>query len=202
MSDYVIMSVSASENIDRFFTGSTMPIIVTYEYSLELNSVWPLGRGKLANIHHALEQNRKYFKPGDYFWFPDPDLLFAPHTIEDIFATAREHKLDLSQPAVAGYTAHSFLYKQGSGIRQVPFVEVMCPLFSVEALARNAWTFTINNASAYGTDMLWGKRETCYVMDNCLVTHPTPSNFHSVAERYGFPKPDEDLERMKKLGYV
>lgn len=198
------------ENIQRFFQFDGQCFAGVYEPLVayagsNLFQLWPCARGKWPNILEVLKRTGLRYRPNDYFWFPDPDLEFEPGTIDKIFNLARTHALDLCQPALTSdsNTAHAHLYQQPSEVapRKVPFVEVMCPVFSVECLSRNAWTFDLSH-SGYGLDFIWGKKEDCFVLDNVTVKHAAIGDFHSVARKYGLPQPTEEMERLRRLGYL
>jgi len=138
----------------------------------------------------------------EYFWFPDPDQVFCVDDVNLLFEIARLFRFDLCQPGISknSYMSHKFLrqYKHGT-VREVDFVEVMCPMFSLFALEKLLWTFDLSY-SGYGLDLLWSRYFRGYVIDYLGLGHPRPQGFSARALSKGFPDPD--VEMWSVLGAI
>lgn len=114
----------------------------------------------------------------DYIWCPDDDLASNTADVNRMFSIAREFRLAISQPAVAeGEVSHATVRQQpGLLLRYSQFVEVMCPVFSREALARVRSTL-VANKSAWGVDWAWTRlipAEELAIIDAVGVHHTRP----------------------------
>jgi hypothetical protein len=92
-------------------------------------------------------------------WMPDDDLLCSGTDINQMFHLFHRTGLDLAQPAMKKgpecYPNHPLLVQQtGQDVRFVPFVEIMCPIFSPRML-KIAIGSMRDVESGYGLDHLW-----------------------------------------------
>jgi hypothetical protein len=133
---------------------------------------------KFEHMHFASEQLRDVMCNYDCFWLPDDDVALDPTGINEMFALFHEHRLQLAQPAIARgeVTYRSLQQRPGLLLRYTPFVEVMCPLFTREALYRVRHTF-LESRSGFGLDLVWPKyfapREMA-ILDRIGVHHTRP----------------------------
>ncbi len=162
---------------------------------------------KFEVIKEAIESNIELIKKYDFIWLPDDDLKIKSLEINTLFQICRQYNLALAQPSVIrGEIIHSFLRRRFHCIlRYVNFVELMCPVFSREALFKVLDTFTINR-SAYGIDWLWAerlKKERVAVIDAVGVHHKRKLFSGKIYKKFNSlgisPKEDaiEILERYK-----
>lgn len=92
----------------------------------------------------------------DYFFLVDDDIAID-WPLEDLPRLARKHGLKIGQPALNWGSFHSFSFLLSNPFcsrRTVGLVEVMCPLFSREALAAVLPTFTLSR-STWGIDLAY-----------------------------------------------
>lgn len=116
-------------------------------------------------------------------WLPDDDLLASGSGINTMFHMFRKFGMDLAQPALlAGegcYPNHEItIQRPDSDVRHVPFVEIMCPLFSRRALKVCVGTMR-DTESGYGLDHLWPAllghpRGRMGIIDATPVVHTRP----------------------------
>lgn len=118
------------------------------------------------------QPNQKKFKPiYDLFhedsplwnyeriWLADDDLLISGADINVMFHLSQKHSLDLSQPSLRVqqdcFINHPITAQRpNSVLRHEPFIEIMCPIFSMRAL--KICVGSIRDAiSGYGLDHLW-----------------------------------------------
>lgn len=96
----------------------------------------------------------------DYVWFPDDDIDISGPDAERLFALAHEHDLQLCQPSLSAESACTnwpvTKHVENSVVRRTNFVEIMAPLFRMDALAKCLSTFTENNCG-WGLDFLWAR---------------------------------------------
>ena len=130
---------------------------------------------KYEHLYFASEQLRDVLSGYDCFWLPDDDVALDPAAIDEMFALFREYRLQLAQPSIAcgEATYRSLRQRPGTLLRYTPFVEVMCPLFTREALYRVRHTF-LESRSSFGLDLVWPKyfapREMA-ILDRIGVNH-------------------------------
>ena len=192
--NYIFLCHQSNVAPDRFYTKAHLTRVFNYRSRLD-------NAGKWKNIHRWLS-GQESFHSGDLFWFPDPDLLFDEKMPDQLFENAALWELDLCQPAVTSDSvcSHPHLFSKPDTFepRPAPFCEIMCPLFSYDALKRNLWTFDLNY-SGFGIDLLWGTKEKCHVLDWLTVRHPSSPGYHNTAKAAGFPDPNRELEEVKRL---
>jgi len=126
----------------------------------------------------------------DYVWIPDDDLKWETGDVVTMVRTARAFDFALSQPSLVDENITSGAYR---GVVTRPatqarclahrtnFVEIMCPLFQVQALAR-VFADTIDHddvLSGWGLDSVWPgmlRARAIGVVDTVRVVHTRPSN--------------------------
>ncbi len=156
-------------------------------------------------LDFALQDFRVVVDEYEYVWCPDCDVRATTEQVNRLFAIMREQRLQLAQPAIAaGEITYQFLRpRPGVVLRYTPFVEVMCPVFSREALLRLQPTFR-ESRSGWGLDLLWPRyfdnRELA-IIDAVGVEHTGKlfrgENYQTLA-RLGV-NPSEELERIIQL---
>jgi len=94
----------------------------------------------------------------DYVWFPDDDVDISGRDAERLFQWAHNYNLQLCQPSLSADSACTnwpiTKHVPGSEVRRTNFVEIMAPLFRMDALAKCLSTFTENNCG-WGLDLIW-----------------------------------------------
>jgi hypothetical protein len=117
----------------------------------------------------------------DFIWFPDDDLLAEGQDINLMFALCRDHDLLLAQPSLAAgsHVNHPITERDTQfQLRFSSFVEIMAPVFAVEALRICAFSFGLTR-SGYGLDHLWprllgGPVHRIAILDAMAVVHTRP----------------------------
>jgi hypothetical protein len=120
------------------------------EYEARSGMKWP-------RLYELWRLRRDWLLGYDAIWFPDDDLLSDCDNISTMFELFHEHGLCLAQPALArgSFVAHPITARvEQAKLRFTNFVEVMCPIFGREALARLAHTFR-ESVSGWGLDFVW-----------------------------------------------
>jgi hypothetical protein len=97
----------------------------------------------------------------DYFWMPDDDIELCPPEINKLFDKARTLNLSLSQPSIEKSDTsfpswEVFIHRESMDFIATNFVEIMCPLFSRDALGKCLDTFR-KSQSGWGLDLVWTK---------------------------------------------
>lgn len=132
-------------------------------------------------LRRLLLENPNYLSDYDCFFFPDDDIATDASTISALFALHRELGLGISQPALSedSYFSHPMMLAHpGIALRQVNFVEVMCPMFSKRALLRCLPTFD-QSITSWGLDWVWqtllpAAGERAAIIDCLPVRHTRP----------------------------
>ena len=114
---------------------------------------------------------------------PDDDLLITVLKLNKLFDQLNFDKPALSQPSLSykSYYSHFITVKYpGLYARETSFVEIMTPIFHIEALNSLLWTFSLN-ASGWGLEPLWFKvinstkfskcEPKLIIYDNISLTH-------------------------------
>jgi hypothetical protein len=141
-----------------------------------------------------------------YYAFLDDDLTVDAVTLNRLFLVGDSLNLDLYQPALTSnsYCSHQTLL-QSSGIdsypiREVPFVEVMCPFMSRKMVEKVSCLFDLN-ISGWGLDMhVWPKFTKGYVIDRLPVAHMRLPARRDRVQRNGLT-PFEEYEIIRKMNY-
>ena len=142
-------------------------------------------------------------------WLPDDDVAASTEQINLLFDLAAKYKLALSQPAIGrGDVSFKTLRAQpGYLLRYSRFVEMMCPLFSREALERLTPTF-IANKSGWGVDWLWASmydEHEIAVIDAVAVDHTRPLQSGGVHRRLtamGVDPHQEQRDLLRRHGIL
>ena len=122
-----------------------------------------------------------FFLLSSFFSLQDDDLAMGGvPTINEFFAIAREHQLNLSQPALHDLNVeHRILVQRPNMLlRYTNFVEIMAPLLSIQALRHLMPTLDNDEIkSAWGLDFVWpyllNNRDVA-VVDKTPMTHTRP----------------------------
>ncbi len=150
----------------------------------------------------VLHEFRTVVERYDYIWCPDCDIRTTTDQVNRLFDIVRRQRLQLAQPAIAaGEITYRFLRPRPRVVlRYTPFVEVMCPVFSREALFRLQPTFG-ESRSGWGLDLLWPRHfgpQEMAIIDAVGVEHTGKlfrgENYQSLA-KLGV-NPGEELERI------
>jgi hypothetical protein len=167
------------------------------------------GKGiKFALLHDALtsEWASTLFRY-ERFWLPDDDIAASTGQINHLFQLAEEYRLAICQPAIGRGDVSFEALRAAPGylLRYSRFVEIMCPLFSQQALLRTLPTFKAN-VSAWGIDWLWASMfgpEDLAVIDAVSVDHTRPLQSGGVHRRLaalGVNPDEEHRQLMAKHG--
>jgi hypothetical protein len=129
--------------------------------------------------HEICERHGDIVGRYEYVAFACDDLQAGPAVWARLFATCRQYRLDLAQPAVEGYVSHPITRPRADcRLRYTNFVEIMCPVFHGAALHRVQWTLA-ESISGWGLDFLWPgllphPAHRLAVLDAVRVRHARP----------------------------
>lgn len=155
---------------------------------------------KYQMIHHLAQHELAEVLPKyDYVWLPDDDIAASTEQVNQLFQTASDYSLMLSQPSIGkGETAYRTLKTQSDYIlRYTKFVEVMCPLFHKDALEKALPIFNDTN-SCWGLDWVWSsffEPEQIAVIDAVPVNHTRPLATGDLYKRYA----EQGIDPYKEL---
>jgi hypothetical protein len=143
----------------------------------------------------------------DHVWMPDDDIAADADGVNRLFTLAAEHRLSICQPGIGTgeVTFRTLRANPDYTLRYSRFVEIMCPLFTREALQRTLPTFGANR-SAWGIDWLWSCRfgpKDLAVIDAVPVEHTRAlrsGGVHSLLSAQGINPRREHEELMTKHG--
>jgi glycosyltransferase involved in cell wall biosynthesis len=150
-----------------------------------------------------------FWRDYKYIWLPDDDLLTKTSDINELFDFVDKNKISLAQPALSKdsfYSHEITLQENNCFFRRTNFVEIMCPVFSVEALEICLVTF-FENKSGWGLDFLWPKllkNKICGIVDKIAVKHTKqPGNLsdpNSFYRKMNINPEEEMTLLLKKYG--
>ncbi len=130
---------------------------------------------------HQIFATRPDFWDYRQIWLPDDDLMVTRTAINRLFEICRRNRIELAQPALdeASHLTYPITKRDPRfAMRFTNFVEVMCPVFSRDALATCIDGFR-STVSSWGLDAIWpslvgvgGTRIA--IVDDVTVTHTRP----------------------------
>lgn len=141
----------------------------------------------------------------DYIMFPDDDLQMKWSDLNILFNICSEYELQLAQPSLDPDGVINLKLSQQKAdflLRFVTMVEVMTPIFSVQALRRCVHTFDLNE-SGFGLDYVWtklvdGPLTKIAVIDRVAVLHT-----RALGARYDLKAAiDEGYNTADKFGFL
>jgi len=160
--------------LNAWMDPATIPGLATEEF------VFRDGENKYDGFAAILQREEALIRRYRYVLLADDDVYFQPGELSRLFSLCEEHHLYLAQPALRWGTNVNHvvtLWNPASRVRRVSFVEVMTPVFSIDALLELAPTFTLSR-STYGIDLAWGAllrdRAAIHVVDAIRVDHLRP----------------------------
>jgi len=123
----------------------------------------------------------------DRIWIPDDDIAATTRQINQLFRFAKEYKLQIAQPAIGkgDVSFEALRHHSKFVLRYTRFVEIMCPLFTLDAFSQSLPTFQ-ENRSGWGIDWVWSwtrPQHEVGVIDAVPVHHTRPLNSGGVRHR-------------------
>lgn len=147
------------------------------ELNLPTNHIYHIkGNQKLPIIKKFIETNLDFINKYDYIWMPDDDISCDASDINSLFEIHSEYKLWLSQPSLSGFISHEITkHRPDFLLRYVNFVEVMCPMMTLNTFLALSHTFNLTESS-WGIDFLWNKvlrypEDKMAIIDKVIVKH-------------------------------
>jgi hypothetical protein len=146
-------------------------------------------------VDHVCKEHADILERYTNIWCPDNDIKLDTHGVNRMFDLFERFQLKLAQPAIsAGQVSYQALrQKPGVTLRYSPYVEVMCPLFTREALRRCQSTF-LECKSGWGLDWVWPRyfaQHEIAILDAVGVEHTGPlgtgENYQKLAELGVYP---------------
>ena len=146
------------------------------------------GLSKFQHLKELIKENPDFFFHYDYIWVVDPDVAISPQGIENLFDISTNYHLAISQPSLShnSFINHPITAHHPSFIlRRTNFVEVMCPMFSRNAL-RVCWESFDKSISSFGLDVLWSyllnpEQVPFAVIDEVQAKHSKPLDIQNGA---------------------
>ena len=172
--------ISSNANFDLFLLPYE-----NFKAKTEKNcTLFPLMPGqKWPAISKFIKENINSVSKYDFIMLPDDDLLITALKLNKLFDQLNIDKPALSQPSLSykSYYSHFITVKfPGLYARETSFVEIMTPIFHIEALTSLLWTFSLNS-SGWGLEPLWFKvinstkfskcNSRLIIYDNISLTH-------------------------------
>lgn len=115
---------------------------------------------KYIGLADCFDRNPHFLEHYDLIGCPDDDLEVAAGSWSEIFEIAAESGAAIAQPSLdaRSYFSHGVtLQRRRYRYRRTNFVEVMCPIFTRDALSEFLPRFR-DNKSSWGLDCLWSSQ--------------------------------------------
>lgn len=186
----LILSTVGDKSCHKTWIGGNYDLIVIYygddddkyeEYCHESKMCIRQKGQKFPLIAEFIDKNEELIKSYKYVWLPDDDVKLDYIDIEKMFEIATEHELLLCQPAVKsidGTVSHEITRRHAGKMRFTNFVEVMAPVFSVDALMTVYRDFYLSS-SGWGLDITWSHLlcnpiDKIAILDSIVMLHTRP----------------------------
>jgi hypothetical protein len=146
-------------------------------------------------VDHLAKHHAEVLDRYTNIWCPDNDIQVDTHGVNRMFELFEHYQLQLAQPAISGgdVSYQALRQKPGVVLRYSPYVEVMCPLFTREALRKCQPTF-LECKSGWGLDWVWPRyfaQHEIAILDAVGVEHTGPlgtgENYQKLAALGVFP---------------
>jgi hypothetical protein len=140
---------------------------------------------KYPALYKVISENWSEISKYKYIWMPDDDILLKRGMINHLFNTAEQYNLQMAQPSIVAknYTWPVTIHQRDSKLRYVSMIEIMCPMFSVDALEKCYPTFKESN-SGWGLEGVWASKlnwpkKSFAVIDEVVIEHIHVLNEHN-----------------------
>ena len=129
-------------------------------------------------VDHVLKQHADVVARYENIWCPDNDIRLQTPDVNRMFDLFEKYTLQLAQPAIAAGDSSYQALRQRPGVvlRYSPYVEVMCPLFTRQALNTVSSTL-LESRSGWGLDWVWPRYFAAHeiaILDSIGVEHTGP----------------------------
>ena len=135
---------------------------------------------KYPLIGKIIDEYPMLMKRYKYFYLPDDDIEMDVVAINRLFEFAKLNELKICQPSISpyNYSWECTVHNPYTKFRYVKMIEVMCPLFSRNALKKCLLTFQ-KSQSGWGLEPVWSKllgdRDKSFaVYDEVVANHKHP----------------------------
>jgi hypothetical protein len=115
---------------------------------------------KYVGLADCFDHNPHFLEHYDFIGCPDDDLEVAAGSWSEVFEIAEESGAAIAQPSLdaRSYISHAVtIQRRRYRYRRTSFVEVMCPIFTRDALKDFLPRFR-DNQSSWGLDYLWSSQ--------------------------------------------
>jgi hypothetical protein len=179
---------------------------------LNINLVIRKRGPKWQLVRHALNALPAWDKEYDYIFLPDDDVEWETGSIPLLAQTMYVHGLQLAQPCLKDENITSPAYRPivtrsqvtGAILHLTNFVEIMVPMFDVNALAM-LFPLMIDRdetQSGWGMDRVWPHllpERTVGVVDICQIHHTRPPQAFKMNTSYQDGVLDPRMEELNLL---
>lgn len=165
---------------------------------------------KVAGYSHILRDHEALIRGYKYVALFDDDLGIDSRSVTRLFEICAAHDLRIAQPSLthdSHFTYAALLRDASFSLRYINFIEMMCPVFRVDALFEARDLFGLGYES--GIDLVWSNlgqpdARALAVIDEIAVRHVRPvgalkeangfgggrryeDDIYAVLERFGLP---------------
>jgi len=162
---------------------------------------------KFPLIHQILSENLELITKYNYFFFPDDDIRITSRDIDRLFSFATSKKISVCQPSLypKNFTWPITKNNPDTLFRYVSMVEIMCPVFSKDALNKCLPSFT-ESYSGWGLEVAWyrllgSKQKQFIIYDLVIAIHEgvrgSGSKMYDNLSKMGI-HPADEYHRLEK----
>jgi len=146
-----------------------------YENFKKIADYFILTKGfKYPLIHQVFQENQKLLSNYEFFFFPDDDIRLSTKNINKLFSFAKVSQVSVCQPSLFPKNVVWPITQNNpnTAYRYVSMVEIMCPLFSQDALKKCLPSFT-ESYSGWGLEAAWyrllGSKEYQFIVYDLVI---------------------------------
>lgn len=132
---------------------------------------------KYPLLYRLFDANIELIIKYEYFFFPDDDIRMTSRDINKLFSFAKAQRITVCQPSLypKNYFWQITKNSPDTKFRYVSLVEIMCPVFSREALKKCLPSFVESN-SGWGLEVAWyrllgSKKDMFIIYDLIIAIH-------------------------------
>lgn len=167
---------------------------------------------KYPLLHEILNDIQIFLSKYDYFFLPDDDVRMTSEDINKLFFFAEIQQTVICQPSLypKNFTWPITQHNPDTIFRYVSMVEIMCPLFSRDALLKCLPSF-VESQSGWGLEVAWyrllGSQEYQFIIyDMVIAIHEgvrgdADSKMYNNLTKIGIDPQDEYYALEKKYDW-
>ena len=155
------------------------------------------GTFKFPAIHKWLTENQAELEQYTHIMLPDADIDFPETAYSKLSEQLDAHSgYEIYHPAItpAANTAWRPLRVAAKNDTPSNFTEIMCPIFTKEALTNLLSTFTLSY-SGWALNFIWAQKAKCCILYDWVIEHQARPSSHT----WKLPTGESPVNEMNRL---